>query len=109
MCHDGDSFNRFRAVVAPSKEQMIAEGFSAFAVEDFYDSFMEQLDKLSPNTNDNISNASAHVEANGSNGEKAGNGAGSSNCGSRSKLGIYNQYVYIYIIRAINLYNFLIL
>ena len=53
MCHDGESFNRFHAVVAPSKEQMIAEGFSAFAVEDFYDSFMEQLGKLSPNTNDN--------------------------------------------------------
>ena len=102
MCHDRDSFNRFRVVVAPSKEQMIAEGFSAFAVEDFYDSFMEQLDKLSPNTNDNISDASAHVEANGSNGEKAGSYAGSSNCGASSKLGINNQCVCIYIlIRAI--------
>lgn len=27
---------------------MIAEGFSSFAVEDFYDSFMEQLNKLGP-------------------------------------------------------------
>ena len=49
MCHDVEVFKRFHAAVTPSKDMMIAEGFSSFAVEDFYDSFMEQLNKLGPN------------------------------------------------------------
>lgn len=48
MCHDVECFKRFHATVTPSKDMMIAEGFSSFAVEDFYDSFMEQLNKLGP-------------------------------------------------------------
>ena len=68
MCHDGESFNRFHAAVAPSKEQMIAEGFSAFAVEDFYDSFMEQLEKLDPQKNSKESETITGHNGNSSNG-----------------------------------------
>ena len=57
-----DSFERFHALVAPSKDIMIEAGFSKFAVEDFYDSFMEQLEKLRPSTDEPAS------EVNNSNG-----------------------------------------
>ena len=47
---------------------MIAEGFSSFAVEDFYDSFMEQLEKLEPEKGNNTSGASTESQENNSNG-----------------------------------------
>ena len=45
---------------------MIAEGFSSFAVEDFYDSFMEQLEKLGPNLDDSDLTAVKEPDTNGS-------------------------------------------
>ncbi len=42
-----DELARFREkVIVPSKEQMTALGFPSFTVEDFHDTFLEQLDKL---------------------------------------------------------------
>jgi len=65
MCHDLDSYKRFHAAVLPSKDIMISEGFSSFAVEDFYDSFMEQLEKLDPEKDSNNSSISNGNSANG--------------------------------------------
>ena len=66
MCGDVEIFKRFHAAVLPSKDMMIAEGFSSFAVEDFYDSFMEQLEKLGPNSDDRNLTAVKEPETNGS-------------------------------------------
>ena len=45
---------------------MIAEGFSSFAVEDFYDSFMEQLEKLGPNSDESDLTTVKEPDINGS-------------------------------------------
>ena len=66
MCGDVEIFKRFHAAVLPSKDMMIAEGFSSFAVEDFYDSFMEQLEKLGPNSDDSDLTAVKEPDTNGS-------------------------------------------
>ena len=68
MCHDSDSYKRFHDAVLPSKDIMISEGFSSFAVEDFYDSFMEQLEKLDPQNDANNSKISAEQNGKPSNG-----------------------------------------
>lgn len=52
MSGDVEIFNRFYAAVLPSKDMMIAEGFASFAVEDFYECFMEQLAKIGPDSED---------------------------------------------------------
>ena len=87
ICQDSDSYKRFHAAVLPSKDIMIAEGFSSFAVEDFYDSFMEQLEKLDPEKGSNISGASTESNGNSSNGalSEQKNGILDSKLGKKSK------------------------
>ena len=68
MCHDSESYKRFHAAVLPSKDIMISEGFSSFAVEDFYDSFMEQLEKLDPQKDSKESETMTGQNGNSSNG-----------------------------------------
>ena len=68
MCHDSESYKRFHAAVLPSKDIMISEGFSSFAVEDFYDSFMEQLEKLDPQKDSKESETIAGQNGNSCNG-----------------------------------------
>lgn len=43
---DTKEWDRFKKAVEPSKEEMNALGFPSFTVEDFYDNFMDTLDKL---------------------------------------------------------------
>ena len=87
MCHDVEGFKRFHATVTPSKDMMIAEGFSSFAVEDFYDSFMEQLNKLGPDEETNNLNLVQDLS------ESNGNGVPSEKESSanllKDKLGIF--------------------
>jgi len=64
ICQDSESYQRFHDVVSPSKDMMIAEGFSSFAVEDFYDSFMEQLEKIDPRKGKDCSDQSMNTQEN---------------------------------------------
>lgn len=42
-----DELARFRAAVSPTKDEMVALGMPSFTVEDFYENFMDTLDRLS--------------------------------------------------------------
>jgi len=87
MCLDVESFKQFHAAVSPSKDMMIAEGFSSFAVEDFYDSFMEQLEKLGPGSERSNSATPQNSDASSSNGESSKSDKKEANIDVDSKLG----------------------
>ena len=67
---------------------MIAEGFSSFAVEDFYDSFMEQLEKLGPGSKRSNSATPQNSDASSSNGESSKSDKKEANIDVDSKLGM---------------------
>jgi len=46
LLEDGDEWERVKAAISPSKEQMVKLGMPEFTVEDFYDNFMETLGTL---------------------------------------------------------------
>ena len=46
-CSTCDSFLHTTIQVAGSKDQMVALGMPEFTVEDFFDNFLENLDRLS--------------------------------------------------------------
>lgn len=48
LLRDRAEFERFRAAVYPTKEKLTEAGFPSFTSEDFYDNFMDVLDKLQP-------------------------------------------------------------
>ena len=77
---------------------MIEEGFSKFAVEDFYESFMEQLDKLDNGEESCNSDTSATLEVNVSNGVSSSCETDIINSNENSKLGMM-IFVHIKIIR----------
>lgn len=47
MLNNQDVLKKFQAAVSPSKDEMVALGMPAFTVEDFYDTFMDTLSRLS--------------------------------------------------------------
>jgi len=46
LLEDGEEWERVKAAISPSKEQMVKLGMPEFTVEDFYDNFMETLGTL---------------------------------------------------------------
>lgn len=47
MLNNQNVLKKFLAAVSPSKDEMVALGMPAFTVEDFYDTFMDTLSRLS--------------------------------------------------------------
>jgi ubiquitin thioesterase protein OTUB1 len=43
---DRDEFERFRALILPTKDMLAKAGFPVFTSEDFYDNFVDTLEKL---------------------------------------------------------------
>jgi hypothetical protein len=89
---DGTEFSEFRAAAARSKDELVSMGYNASSVEDFFDNFMEVVDRLKKKD--------ADAEAAGGDGEQVGFGgifnrlhfnlltvlAGSSNCLTDTQL-----------------------
>ena len=55
LLSDSAEFSRFRSAVAGSKDELVAMGYNAYTVEDFYDTFMELVDRLQPKGDDQVS------------------------------------------------------
>ena len=47
-------FATFRSAIAGSKEELVSMGYNAYTVEDFYDTFMELVDRLHPSGDDQV-------------------------------------------------------
>ena len=52
LLSDSAEFSRFRSAIAGSKDELVAMGYNAYTVEDFYDTFMELVDRLQPSGDD---------------------------------------------------------
>nr|CAG4652035.1 EOG090X0AE1 [Triops cancriformis] len=46
LLKDKEDYGRFQALAAKSKDALVALGFPKFTVEDFYDTFMDTVDKI---------------------------------------------------------------
>jgi ubiquitin thioesterase protein OTUB1 len=46
LLSDRAEFDRFRSVIIPTKEKLAEAGFPVFTAEEFYDNFVEVLDRL---------------------------------------------------------------
>ena len=73
---------------------MIDEGFSKFAVEDFYESFMEQLEKLNNDGESSNSDVPTASEGNITNGVSSNCETDTNNSNDNSKLGMISLLTY---------------
>ena len=48
LLKDRDEWQRFKDAITPTKDEMIKLGFPSFTLEDFYDNFMDALEKVGP-------------------------------------------------------------
>lgn len=62
LLNDEAEYDRFCKVIAPTKDTMVRLGFPAFTVEDFYDNFVEQVERFNPR---GCSNADGETTRNG--------------------------------------------
>ena len=57
LLNDPEEAKKFRQKVDEAKEEMVKLGFPVFTMEDFYDNFVETIDKMTCDTDDEDSKA----------------------------------------------------